>query len=173
MPMSLHIRRMELGDAETIAGAFLPLGWPGKTAEQFERYLREQCAGQRDVLTAWQNDVFCGYLTIVWQPDYLPLRETGIPEIQDFNVLPDKRRQGIGTALMNQAESLVSERTPLIGIGVGLYADYGAAQRLYVRRGYVPDGLGVTYHDRPVTPGEAVPVDDDLVLHFTKIVRND
>lgn len=35
-------------------------------------------------------------------------------------------------------------KSAAIGIGVGLYAGedggYGAAQRLYVKRGYIPDG---------------------------------
>ena len=171
--MSLHLRRLEPEDIGRIVEAFAAVKWPGKTAAQYERYFQEQRTGQRIILTAWQEKVFCGYLTIVWNPDYVPLRAAGIPEIQDFNILPDKRRQGIGTALMNEAEVLVSQRTRMVGIGVGLYADYGPAQRMYVLRGYVPDGLGITYHNRVVTPGQAVPVDDDLVLHFIKILRED
>jgi hypothetical protein len=46
--------------------------------------------------------------------------------------------------------------------------DYGMAQRLYVRRGYVPDGRGLMTHERPIVNGESVVVDDDLVLYFTK-----
>ena len=46
--------------------------------------------------------------------------------------------------------------------------DYGAAQRLYVKREYIPDGRGLTSHNRPVAWGETVTVDDRLVLHFTK-----
>jgi hypothetical protein len=60
----------------------------------------------------------------------------------------------------------------VVGIGVGLYADYGAAQVLYVRRGYVPDGQGVTTCDVPVHPGHSVCVDDNLVLHFLKELRS-
>jgi len=47
-------------------------------------------------------------------------------------------------------------------------ADYGAAQRMYVLRGYIPDGRGIVSHNRFPAYGESVPVDDDLVLHFTK-----
>ena len=43
-----------------------------------------------------------------------------------------------------------------------------AGERLYVRRGYIPDGNGLVYHDRVVTYGEQVSVDDGLVLCFTK-----
>jgi hypothetical protein len=51
---------------------------------------------------------------------------------------------------------------------VGLSSDYGAAQRLYVRRGYIPDGRGIIYRGRTVNFGEAVTADDDLVLCFTR-----
>lgn len=37
-----------------------------------------------------------------------------------------------------------------IGIGFGLYADYGTAQRMYIKRGFVPDGRGIMYNDMPV-----------------------
>ena len=46
--------------------------------------------------------------------------------------------------------------------------DYGAAQRLYVKRGYVPDGRGLWQGSHYVTYGDNVTVDDDLVLMFTK-----
>lgn len=55
-----------------------------------------------------------------------------------------------------------------IGLGVGLYADYGAAQRLYVRRGYMPDGAGLTWNNEPAEAGAMVRVDDDLLLWLHK-----
>jgi hypothetical protein len=42
---------------------------------------------------------------------------------------------------------LVAERSDVVGLGVGLYPDYGTAQRMYVRRGYLPDGRGVIYYN--------------------------
>jgi hypothetical protein len=57
-----------------------------------------------------------------------------------------------------------------VGLGVGLYTDYGAAQRLYVRRGYVPDGRGLSSNNRPVKPGTYIRVDDSLVLMMTRKV---
>jgi len=49
-------------------------------------------------------------------------------------------------------------------------ADYGAAQRLYVKRGYLPDGRGLVAHGCHVTWGETVVVDDDLALYLTKML---
>ena len=167
MPPSCTLRPLQVDDVPLIAAAFAHLGW-NKPAAQYERYLAEQQTGIRDTLTAWQNARFAGYLTIVWQSDYPPFRDARIPEIRDFNVLPQFRRQGIGTALMDAAESRISERSPIIGIGVGMTQDYGAAQRMYVQRGYVPDGRGLMYQEKPVVYGVAVMADDNLVLFFTK-----
>jgi hypothetical protein len=69
---------------------------------------------------------------------------------------------------MDEAERRIAERSPVVGIGVGMDPDYGAAQRLYVERGYVPDGRGLWKGSHYVTYGDNVTVDDDLVLMFTK-----
>lgn len=165
--MQLRIRLLEQQDIGAIAAAFAALGWP-KPAAQYERYLAEQAAGQRPVFVAFWDDVFAGYITINWQSAYPPFRETGIPEIQDFNVLPQFRRRGIGSQLMDVCEQTIAERSAVAGIGVGLYADYGAAQRMYTRRGYTLDGRGLYYDGEHVPPGQQVLVDDSLVLYFTK-----
>lgn len=165
--MPLTIRRLQTRDIHPIAAAFAAIGW-NKPASQYERYLAEQEAGQRIVLVALMDDVFAGYVTIIWHSDYPHFRAENIPEIQDFNVLPHFRRQGIGSRLMDEAEQIIAQRSPVVGIGVGMYADYGTAQRMYVKRGYIPDGRGLFYNGVLVQPGESVPVDDDLVLHFTK-----
>ena len=157
-------------DPPLIAAAFTAIGWD-KPQAQFERYLDEQTADSRPVLVARLDGAFAGYVTVVWETGYAPFREAGIPEIQDFNVLPQYRRRGIGTALMDAAEALIAQRSPLAGIGVGLYPDYGPAQRLYVLRGYVPDGRGVAWNQVQVIPGQTVPVDDELALYFTRLVR--
>jgi GNAT superfamily N-acetyltransferase len=161
------IRLMEPQDIEPIAAAFRTLGW-NKPASQYERYYAQQSRGERIVLVAFVKGDFVGYLTICWQPDYPPFKEANTPEIQDFNVLPVFRGQGIGSRLMDEAEQIVAQHSTVVGICVGLYADYGAAQRLYVKRGYIPDGNGLVSHDRFVKPGEQVTVDDDLIICFTK-----
>ncbi|MEE8413744.1 MAG: hypothetical protein V3R96_04255, partial [Dehalococcoidales bacterium] len=75
---------------------------------------------------------------------------------------------GIASSLVDEAEKRIFERSRIAGIGVGMYADYGPAQRMYILRGYVPDRLGLFYKNQPVIPGREVLVDDDLVLYFTK-----
>lgn len=134
----------------------------------YERYLEEQEAGQRVVLVAMYEKQFAGYVTIVWQPEYVYVEGKITPEIQDLNVLPQYQRCGIGSHLMNQAEVLISARSDQVGIGVGLHPGYNAAQRLYVLRGYVPDARGMTWRGAYVREGQHVIADDDLVLHLIK-----
>ena len=167
----VSIQLLTAGDVPAIAAAFAALGWH-KPAAQYERYLAEQRRGEREVAVAWKGDAFAGYVTVVWHSGYAPFRDAGIPEIVDFNVLPHLRRRGIGSRLLDEAERRIAARSPVAGVGVGLYADYGAAQRLYVKRGYVPDGRGLVSHGRHVAGGEPVIVDDGLALYYTKGLRS-
>lgn len=168
--MSLQIRDLRSEDAVVISAAFSAIGWR-KPVSQYDAYAAEQQAGERDVLVATLDQQFAGYVTIRWRSTYPPFAATAIPEIQDFNVLPAYRRRGIGTRLMDQAEQRVARRCDTVGIGVGMYADYGHAQRLYVLRGYVPDGRGLTYRGEVLPPMASAINDDDLVLFFTKKLR--
>ena len=161
------IRPLQASDPPVIAAGFAAIGW-AKPAAQYERYLAEQQADRRRIFVAWVDGAFAGYVTLVWEPDYAPFREQEIPEIQDFNVLPAFRRRGIGSALLDAAEAAAAERGRVVGIGVGLDPDYGPAQRLYVLRGYVPDGRGITWQNRTVAYRDQVLVDDELVLWFTR-----
>ncbi|HSL44035.1 MAG TPA: GNAT family N-acetyltransferase [Anaerolineales bacterium] len=161
------IRLLEIQDTPEIAAAFQQLGW-NKPASQYERYLVEQELGTRNVYVAFVEERFAGYLTICWSSSYEPFQSEGIPEIVDFNVLPEFRRQGIGTQLMDTAEGLIGAFSLYAGIGVGMTPDYGAAQRLYVSRGYIPDGRGLHYRGRPIKYGQGFTVNDDLVLYLTK-----
>jgi GNAT superfamily N-acetyltransferase len=163
------IRALRDDDPEVISAAFTAIGWD-KPVSQYEKYLAEQRAGVRDVLVATVDEEYAGYVTVRWESPYEPFN--GIPEIQDFNVLPKYRRRGIGTALMDAAETLVAERSDVVAIGVGLYADYGTAQRMYVRRGYIPDGRGLIYDGKQVPPGEMIRNDDSATLMFTKALRS-
>ena len=170
MPLILRplLRPLQYDDIAEVVAAFAAIGWGGKDAAQFQRYLAEQEAGLRVTRFAFLDGVFTGYLNVLWQSGYPPFAAARIPEINDFNVLPDFRRQGIGTALMDEAERIIATRAPVAGLGIGMTQDYGDALRLYLRRGYLPDGRGLITEGRPVVYGESVLVDDDLVLYLTR-----
>lgn len=166
----LTIRPLDPADIAPIAAAFAALGWD-KPASQYEKYHSEQESGQRAVLVAFLNGEFAGYVTVVWRSQYPGFAIDNIPEIVDFNVLPKFRRRGIGAALMDEAEKQAATRSAIVGLGVGMTADYGPAQRMYAKRGYILDGRGLHSRGQPVQYGQSVPVDDDLVLYFTKELR--
>ena len=154
-------------DPKIIAKAFAAQNW-NKPLAQYEKYLNEQTAGTREVLIAETSGEFAGYLTIMRQSDFAPFREKDIPEIVDFNVLIKFRNRGIGTKLIETAENLIAEKYKTIGIRVGLTQDYGAAHRMYISRGYVPDGLGITNNGIFLKYGDKITVTDELNLSFTK-----
>ena len=92
----------------------------------------------------------------------------GYPEIVDFGVLEKYQKRGIGSKLMDAAERIASEYADMVYLGVGLHRGYGSAQRMYVKRGYIPDGSGVWYKDKPCTPYSIYTNDDDFVLYMFK-----
>ena len=165
----MKITSLTQDDISHIVSAFEEIGW-NKPASLYNTYLQEQVKGQRCVWIAFKEGKFAGYVTLKWHSEYLPFKAKDIPEISDLNVLPEFRRQEIGTKLLDLAEAEAFKKSATVGIGVGLSFDYGNAQRLYVKRGYLSDGLGVTYRYKPVAPGGTVQVDDDLILWFTKRV---
>ncbi|MCM6778772.1 GNAT family N-acetyltransferase [Nocardia sp. CDC159] len=165
------IRALASTDPEPIAAAFGALGWD-KPVKLYRRYLDEQRAGVRVGWVAEWGGEFAGYCTLLWESSYEPFRAAGIPEISDLNVLPRFRGRGIGGRLLDAVEQMALNRCGAVGLGVGLSADYGAAQRIYVRRGYLPDGRGIVYGDRPVPVGAAITVDDDAVLMMVRDCAN-
>lgn len=159
-------------DFNEIVLAFKLIGWD-KPMSTYERYFKEQSDGIRLVIIARESGKFCGYVTIKWKSDYDFFDKNNIPEIVDLNVLPHFRKRGIGIDLIKTCEKMVKERSyKTIGLGVGMTADYGNAQRLYVNLGYVPDGHGLHYKNKPLNYGDQATVDDDLVLYFTKLLKS-
>lgn len=172
--VSYSFRKLRQEDIPLIVAAFTEIGW-NKPASLYQRYFQEQENNQRCIWIAFKGKEFLGYVTLKWHSDYPNFNKYGIPEINDLNVLPSFRNKGIGSKLLDLAEAEAHASTSsaragcgMVGLGVGLYADYGNAQKLYIKRGYIPDGHGATYQYLPVVPGEKYPVDDDLILWFLK-----
>lgn len=165
------IRKMEYKDCKVIADAFRLQNW-NKPVEQYEAYYKEQQDQKRLVLIAEYQGEFAGYLTIVWNSHYQYFVEHNIPEIVDLNVLIKFRKRGIASKLIEAAETIVARDYGEIGIGVGLLRDYGPAQRLYMKLGYIPDGLGASKNNRYLEYGDTITADDDLVICFSKKLGN-
>lgn len=136
--------------------------------DYFKKCLEENISGNRITIIAFYNGnlVGCGHL--IKKSAYPYFYENNIPEINDLNVFTEFRKKGIAGSIIDELEKIASETYEIIGIGVGLYKDYGSAQRLYCKKGYIPDGNGVQYDEKEVKPGTHVLVDDFLNLYFTK-----
>jgi GNAT superfamily N-acetyltransferase len=165
--VSINIKTLEIKDVPLLGDAFLHTVWKTK-ATYFEYLLSGQNKGELIFLIARFNNEIAGFLYIKWRSEYKPFADAGIPEIKDLRVHPEHRRHHVAAVLMDEAEKKIFERSPIAGLGVGLYADYGPAQQMYARRGYVPDGRGLIGNNEPVKPGNHVLVDDDLVIYLTK-----
>ncbi len=140
----------------------------------YERCLERQEVGDLDVYVASLPDAgVVGHCILNWIPRYALFKSLGFPEIQDLNVVSDYRRRGIGQTLIEFCEDVAAQKGyDTMGIGVGLDRSFGAAQRLYVRLGYMPDGNGVTYDRKPVAVGDFKPIDENLSLMMTKSLKN-
>ncbi len=161
------IRSLEESDIQLMEEGFRLQGWH-KPAAQFASYYSQQRDGTRFVFVAWAGSDFAGYVTLLPIPSSGPFAGKGTSEISDFNVLIRFGRRGIGSLLMDAAEKAASSLHDTVSLGVGLHGGYGTAQRMYVKRGYIPDGTGVWYKDHPLTPYAECTNDDDLVLYLSK-----
>ena len=140
----MNIRFLEKTDIAVIVNGFKESGWQVKPASVFEQYLDEQAQDKRICWVAFIGEKFAGYVTLKWYSDYKIFADDNIPEISDLNVLPSFRNKGIGSTLIETCEKYAAKRSSIVGIG--LYSDYGSAQRLYIKRGYISDGHGATYN---------------------------
>lgn len=166
----LVIRNLEYDDARLIADAEIEQGWDASPEKYLQR-LEDQKSGKAISLVAEYSGKPVGYINVYPNSAWGAFGKKGYPEIVDFGVLEKFRNHGIGTALMDTAEKLAAEYADIAYLGVGLHSGYGSAQRMYVKRGYIPDGSGVWYQDEICKPHGECRNDDDLVLYFSKKLR--
>ncbi|SEO95453.1 Ribosomal protein S18 acetylase RimI [Paenibacillus sp. OV219] len=163
----IHIRQMTLDDIEMIHQVFNDHDIE-RDIDYILKCWDENESGARITLLAFYKDQLAGSLHLLSTSFYPPFAQQGIPEVNDFNVFDPFKRLGIGNRLMDAIETIAIEKYGKVGIGVGMHIYYGPAQRLYAKRGYLPDGRGVTYHNEVVMPFTNVCADNDLVLYMTK-----
>ena len=166
MKTTSSIRKMQESDIKNLSRGFISQGWPSRE-EILTRYFKEQESGEREVLVAEVEGAVAGYITILPSAKHGPFAEV-YPELSDFNVFEPFRNQGIGNQLLEEAEKRVKFVSSKVTLGVGLHSGYGPAQRLYIRRGYIPDGSGVWYRNQPLGMNATSQNNDDLVLYLSK-----
>ena len=168
---NVTIRDIEMADIEALTAAEQAQGWHWANTEKTASRLPARDAGECVVMVCEYDGEPAGYVSLYWNAEWGAYKNMNIPEIVDFNVLVKFRRRGLGHIMMNVCEQLAATHSDRICLGVGLYRDYGTAQRMYVKRGYVPDGSGVWYGAENAVPGENYCLDDDLILFLSKELR--
>ncbi len=165
----IMIRSMLASDIDIICRNLEEQAWHADIYK-FKTYLEMQLEQTRIIFIACNDQDVLGYATLDKNPSYGPLKNQHIPMIIDLNVFKKYQHQGVGTKIMDTIENYVKTYASRIQLGVGLHRGYGAAQKLYVKRGYVPDGSGVWYKDQPLPPYSGTINDDDLNLYMIKIL---
>lgn len=166
------IRPLHKSDIQKIASQYsFPWSTPEKTKTLWDTYYQEQEDKIRTVAVIERDGEILGYGSLLRKSQCPFFLCSNIPEINAIWIDEDHRKQGLGTALIEWLEDLAGhEGYNQMGIGVGLYHDYGPAQRLYFQLGYIPDGNGITYKGQPTVAGQTYPLDDDLLLWLVKIL---
>ena len=163
----ITVRDMDGADVAVRVADDMAHGWA--TSDERHRCRINDAAALRCVaLAADYQGQSAGYVSVYFPARIDVYAKQGIPEIVDFGVLEKYRRRGIGTLLMDMAEKIAGGRCGSVCLGVGMHSGYGAAQRLYVKRGYVPDGSGLWYRDSICEPYGVCRNDDDLILYMVK-----
>lgn len=163
----IKIRDLESADIPVIIAEEIAQGW-NATADKYEMRLRHREEMNATALVAEYRGQVAGYINVYPNSPWGAFAGRGLPEIVDFGVLEKYRRHGIGNKLMDVAEEIASKYSDIVYLGVGLHSGYGNAQRMYVKRSYIPDGSGVWYGRGVCEPYGECRNDDDLNLYLSK-----
>lgn len=165
----MHVRTAERGDIPRLTGFRRAEDGDAFPQEYWDQALAEQESGKREVFLGLIDENLIGYVHYNKFPQYAPFRRLGIPEIQDLRIGKSYRGSGYGRQLIEYCENQARQNgADTMGIAVGLLPSYGAAQRLYIKMGYVPDGNGVAHDRETVRFGELKAIDDNLCLMMIK-----
>lgn len=164
------IRDLQQSDAQIITDEEIAQGWDA-SVEKYEMRLKHQAEGRSISLVAEYNGNIAGYINIYPNSEWGAYANRGYSEIIDFGVLAKYRNNGIGSKLMDIAEQIAFSYADVVYLGVGLHSGYGNAQRMYVKRGYIPDGSGIWYKDEICKQNANYCNDDDLVLYLSKRIK--
>ncbi|MDH8679935.1 GNAT family N-acetyltransferase [Fusibacter bizertensis] len=167
----ITIRAMKDEDAQSIYNTLLEQNWH-PNIEVYKKYYKDQELKVKYVFVAEYEGNIAGYTTLLSKATKGPFVQSEFPEIVDLCVFEKYQNKGIANKILDIVENIASDISNNVTLSVGLHSGYGAAQRIYVKRGYIPDGSGVWYNDRQLEQySEKCSNDDSLVLYFSKQLR--
>ncbi len=162
------IRDMLTSDPEIITHEEHLQGWTHQKKEKYEQRLKDVADNKCVALVAEYKGNVAGYFNIYFNTMCSRFGGKEFPELIDLGVFKKYRNQGIGNLLMQVAEDIAKKYADTVVIGVGLHRDYGAAQRMYVKRGYIPDGTGLWWQGKPLEPYADLKNDDETAIYMSK-----
>lgn len=165
MSTKIIIRSMEQADVDILFNIHQAFNDPPNRAF-FQNYFDKQENGTLYVVVAEYENNIAGYTTLHPSAEYGPF--IGYPMIVDLRVYEKFRNMGIANKILDRAEEIAAKLSHKVTLGVGMHYGYGAAQRIYAKRGYIPDGSGVWYNDAQLEQYADCKNDDDLVLYLSK-----
>ncbi|HEY3954104.1 MAG TPA: GNAT family N-acetyltransferase [Streptosporangiaceae bacterium] len=158
-----------VSDANTEAAVRFLMNWVSDGEAAARTYLAAHGGTGGASLLGVRDGEAVGIVSLLWVSNYAGFAGRGIPLVHQVAVAGPARRAGIGARLLAAAEDLArGHGATELGITVGLFDEYGPAQRLYARRGYLPDGRGACLGPRPLRRGEDVSMDHGVILWLTK-----
>jgi GNAT superfamily N-acetyltransferase len=136
------VRPLRAVDVAAVTAA-LP-GLPHAPTDKHEERLELQGGGSATYLIAWQGGEPVGHVLVRSSPVSQQGVAAGCAELEDLFVCEEKRRRGVGRALLAAAEDVArAAGARRLGFGVSVAnPSNAAARRLYERCGYTDSGLG-------------------------------
>jgi len=163
----ITVRDMTEADAQTIYDTYLSYGWH-PNLETYRKYFAEQ-GTLRTTFVAEYDGRTAGHVSLIYASQEGPF--PGMPLISDLCVFFDVHNRGIASRLLDVLEAEAAKRSDAVCLAVGCHSGYGAAQRLYVKRGYNFDGSGVWWNGKQLEQYAPCENDDDLLLWMSKKLK--
>ncbi len=166
----ITIRQMIEPDARTIYDTYLSYGWH-PNLETYERYLAEQNTRRTTFVAEYLGEP-AGHVSLIHLPEPGECGPfEGIPSISDLCVFFHVHNHGVASRLLDVLENEAAKTSDTVCLAVGCHSGYGAAQRLYVKRGFVFDGSGVWWNGKQLEQYAPCVNDDELVLWMSKKLK--
>ena len=166
--MKANVRAMCESDAAAFDYEYT-LSGEVKSGETFNTLYARQRLKKANVYVAEFEGKLLGYVVVAYE---YTLSGEVLVHIEDIYVLPLFRKCGVGKSLLDYAEREIMRRYDKAHASIAVGAAYGAAQRLFIRNGYMPDGMGARFNGRILQDGAQATNTRGLCLKFSKELKS-
>lgn len=164
--MKIEIRKMTREDIIPVCKADDDMS--DDFIEYLEFQLKNQDNGECSALIALCDGEVAGYVYLYYNCRWGGCKNQGLPSIVDLKVFDNYRRNGVASQLLDAAERIAKKYAAKVYLDVGLNRSYGAAQILYIKRGYIPNGNGVYFKQNVCQINEQYINNGELILCLIK-----